>query len=825
MNIVQDARSKRGLRYIPARIPELFLMRSLLVGLVALFVVAGIAHAQPEDDSGSGPGQTLLPVEQAFRLSAKVAVPGTIALHWDIAPDYYLYRSRIKTRTSQAGLTLGSIALPDGEKKHDEFLGDVEVYHHAIDATLPYTLADAATKTLVVTIMVQGCHQTDPKVCYPPHPTTLTLDLPPAGAGAASAAMPATADLQKSIAAEAAPTGLSAPPLALKLGGAASLTGATDNTPLPPEQAFRFEAIAQSPTAILARWTMPKGYYLYRDKSTVALADGAGVTLGAPQWPAGIDHTDEHFGTVQVYFDEVELPIALSREQGAAQTVKVHAEYQGCQDNGICYPVMQRDVEVAMPVATSEQLAAAKQVFAGAASAAIPLSAPQKNIAAEAAPTNTSNAAGRSEEQALAANLSSNRLLALLSFFGFGLLLAFTPCVFPMIPILSGIIAGSGENVTMRRAFVLSVVYVLATCVVFTIAGVVAGLAGANLQAAFQKPWILWSFAILFVLLSLSMFGFYELQLPSAWQSRIASLSNQQKSGSLLGVAIMGLLSALIVGPCVAPPLAAAVLYISQTHDPVFGGMALFVLSLGMGAPLVVFGTAAGKLLPRAGAWMDAVKAVFGVVFLGLAIWMLARILDGLWIMLMSGTLLIASAVYLGALDRLADGVSGWRKLWKALGVILLLIGAAELIGATAGGRDVTQPLASLVASHGAEADSGTLAFRTIKSSTDLDRELAASAGKRVMLDFYADWCVSCKEMEKFTFTQPGVRQALADFVLLKADVTANDDADQALLKRFGLFGPPATIFFAAGSEQRALRLIGFEQADAFVERVDRLGN
>ncbi len=431
----------------------------------------------------------------------------------------------------------------------------------------------------------------------------------------------------------------------------------------------------------------------------------------------------------------------------------------------------------------------------------------------------------QSEEQALAANLSSNRWVALLSFFGFGLLLAFTPCVFPMIPILSGIIAGSGENISTRRAFVLSVVYVLATCLVFTIAGVVAGLAGANLQAAFQKPWILWSFAILFVLLSLSMFGFYELQLPSSWQTKIADISNKQKGGSLIGVAIMGVLSALIVGPCVAPPLAAAVLYISQTRDPVFGGLALFVLSLGMGAPLVVFGTAAGKLLPRAGGWMDAVKAVFGVLFLGLSIWMLARILDGFWIMLMTGALLIASAVFLGALERLPEDVSGWRRLWKALGIVLLVAGAAEILGAAAGGRDVTQPLAGVVASGNQETGAHALTFRTIKSTADLDRELAAAkqAHQPVVLDFYADWCVSCKEMEKFTFSRADVQQALSGFVLLKADVTANDDADQALLKRFTLFGPPATIFFNDGEERRALRLIGFEKAEDFIARMGKL--
>ena len=764
--------------------------------LLAALGLAAVAQAQSEDD--------LLPVDQAFKLSAKAAEPGRIALHWEIAPDYYLYRTRIKAKTAQAGVTLGDLDLPAGEKKHDEFLGDVEVYHHAVDATLPYTLADAAAKTVSVTITVQGCHEVDPKICYPPHPTPVTLDVPASGGAQAASDAGSSSGLS---------SGGSSSGLKLNLGGGQSLSAAASNEPLPPEQAFVFEAIAASPTSVLARWTMPKGYYLYRDKSSVTLTDGDGVTLGAPQWKTGVDHTDEHFGTVEVYFDEAELPIPLVREKGAAQKITLNAEYQGCQDNGICYPVMTKAVNVELPEATAQELAAA------AVNQALPSPGQRP-----ASPASGRGDVGQSEEQVLAANLSSNRLLALLSFFGFGLLLAFTPCVFPMIPILSGIIAGSGENISTRRAFVLSVVYVLATCVVFTIAGVVAGLAGANLQAAFQKPWILWSFATLFVLLSLSMFGFYELQLPSSWQSKIADISNKQKGGSLIGVAIMGLLSALIVGPCVAPPLAAAVLYISQQRDPVFGGLALFVLSLGMGAPLVVFGTAAGKFMPRAGAWMDAVKAVFGVLFLGLAIWMLSRILDGFWIMLMTGALLVASAVYLGALERLPDGVSGWRKLWKALGIVLLIAGAAELIGAAAGGRDVTQPLAGIAASGGGDKHADELPFRTIKSVADLDREVAAAAaaGKPLMLDFYADWCVSCKEMEKFTFTQPEVHSGLSDFVLLKADVTANDETDQALLKRFALFGPPATIFFKGGSELRALRLIGFEKAQAFVARIGK---
>jgi thiol:disulfide interchange protein DsbD len=412
------------------------------------------------------------------------------------------------------------------------------------------------------------------------------------------------------------------------------------------------------------------------------------------------------------------------------------------------------------------------------------------------------------------------------AFFLAGLGLAFTPCVFPMIPILSGIIAGAGDNISTRRALLLSFIYILANAVIFTIAGVIAGLAGKNLQVAFQTPWVLWCFAGMFVLMALSMFGFYELQLPSSWQSKIANVSNKQSGGSLLGVAIMGALSALIIGPCVTPPLAVAVLYIAQKHDALLGGFALFALALGMGAPLVVFGASAGKLLPRAGAWMDAVKAVFGVSFLGLAIWMLSRILDTGWIMLMAGVLAIASAVYLGALERLPDGASGWRKLWKTLGVLLLIVGAAELIGAAAGSDDLLQPLRGVgtgATSATASAAKPALSFRKIKSVADVERELAAakSAGKPAMLDFYAEWCVSCKEMEKFTFSRPEVQAALADFVLLQADVTANDDTDQALMKRYGIVAPPDTLFFGAdGGEKHALQLTGPEDADKFLKRI-----
>jgi thiol:disulfide interchange protein DsbD len=394
-----------------------------------------------------------------------------------------------------------------------------------------------------------------------------------------------------------------------------------------------------------------------------------------------------------------------------------------------------------------------------------------------------------------------------------------------MIPILSGIIAGQGKHITTRRAFVLSLVYVLAMALTYTAAGVLAGLFGGNLQAAFQNPWILGSFALVFVALSFSMFGFYELQLPTALQSRLTEISNKQQGGTLIGVAIMGLLSALIVGPCVAPPLAGALIFIGQTGDWALGGLALFALSMGMGAPLIAIGTSAGKLLPRAGAWMDTIKAVFGVLLLAVAIVLLERIVPAAVAMLLWGALLVGSGVYLGALRHLPVEASGWQQLWKSLGVVLLIYGALMLVGAAAGGKDTLQPLRGLAVGGGG-GEQQHLAFQRIKTVADLERELAAASdrGRPVLLDFYADWCVSCKEMERYTFSDPEVLAALTGFVLLQADVTANDADDQALLQdHFGLHGPPAIIFYGAdGRERRNYRVVGFMPADEFAGHVRR---
>ncbi len=756
----------------------------------------------------------LLPVEEAFALSATATERGRIEFRWKIADGYYLYKHRIAAMSVDSSFKFNPLVLPPGEKKNDEFFGDVETYRDELTAVLTGAAASGITEA-TFNVRYQGC--ADVGVCYPPHQQRIAVALPAESSVAAVDDSPSRLPqpLQERVVAggeEAATTqaSLATNSLQQALGAPSpALGGASDALPLPPEQAFGFEAIATTPTELLLRFTPAPGYYLYRDRSSFRVIDNPQVALGSPQWPTGSEHEDEHFGRVTVYFDQIEVPLPLRRMRAQAESLTLEVTFQGCQTDGICYPPMTRKVDVALPEASAAQLAASRS---------------QSNAESGTRAT-PQDAATLGEDGRLAAALAGpNRWVTLLSFFGFGLLLAFTPCVFPMIPILAGIIAGAGQ-ISTARAFALSLVYLLATALVFTLAGVVAGLAGANLQAAFQQPWILTAFALLFVALAISMFGFYELQLPTALQTRLTALSNRQSGGSLAGVAIMGVLSALIVGPCVAPPLAAAVLYIAQTHDPVLGGLALFSLSLGMGAPLLLFGTAAGRIMPRAGAWMDTVKAVFGVLFLGLAIWMLERFLAPFWILLMVGALLIACGVYLGGLERLADDASGWKRLWKSLGVVLLLLGAMELIGAFGGGRDALQPLRG-VFGGGEQAQAEALPFQRVKSIAEVEAAIAAANanGKPLLFDFYADWCVACKEMEKYTFTAPAVHTALADFVLVKADVTANDDIDQALMQRYGIIGPPATLFFGLdGSEQRDLRLIGFEAVDEFVARTQRV--
>ena len=742
----------------------------------------------------------LLPVDQAFALTASAPSADRIELRWKIADGYYLYRQRIGVQADPA-FHAEALQLPQGAKHHDEFFGDVQTYRRALLAVLP---GAAGSSSVTLKVKYQGC--ADLGVCYPPQLRTLTVALP----AAATAAAPAPA----------ADGGLSALQRVLG-GGVAPLSASTPGTdaqPLPPEQAFGFEAIVDDANTLLLRFTPAKGYYLYRDKTALRVSGADGIQAGSPRWPPGVQHRDEHFGDVVVYFDQVDVPLPLLRKTARAEAINVTATFQGCQTDGICYPPMTRSVALQLPAATTDATPnGAATVAASSPLHAAAASTPSATGAQPAIGSAATRTAPQAEDSRLAASLAgTSRWLTLLGFFGAGLLLAFTPCVLPMIPILSGLIAGQGTRLGTGRALLLSLVYVVANALVFTAAGIVAGLLGANLQAAFQTPWIITAFAALFIALALSSFGLYELQLPMALRSRLGALTDRQRGGSLAGVAAMGALSALIVGPCVAPPLAGAVLYIGQTHDPVLGGAALFLLAMGMGVPLLVFGAAAGRGLPTNGPWMTAMQRIFGFVFLGLAVWMLSRILPGAATLALWGLLALAAAAWAFGATTTTPRAQ-WLARFAAL--VLAVTGAAQLLGAFAGGSDPLQPLAGVSSA----AQPGAMpVFRTIKSSADLDRELAgaSAAGKPAMLDFYADWCVSCKEMEKYTFTDPAVQAALAGVVLLKADVTANDATDQALMQRFGIIGPPGPLFFNAGGEQRGLRLVGFEKSAPFVARI-----
>ncbi|MGF6272245.1 thiol:disulfide interchange protein DsbD [Massilia sp. UYP11] len=571
---------------------------------------------------------------------------------------------------------------------------------------------------------------------------------------------------------------------------------------LDPAVAFRFDARMADPQTAEITYTIAPAYYMYRERFAFR-ASGAGVTLGEPQVPPGkvkYDPTFEkdletHAGT---------LVIRIPVEGTGPFTLT--ATSQGCADAGLCYPPQEHSVNLGAGGAPP----ASGLPIGGAATQggmSTPSSASLADTPAAAA------AAPQSDLSTIAGILGGGSLLAIVpAFILLGLGLAFTPCVLPMVPILSSIIVGEGKHVSRSRGFALSLAYSLGMAIVYTLLGVAAGLAGEGLAAALQNPWVLGAFALLIVAMSLSMFGFYQLQLPNTLQTRLTQVSNSQQGGKLLGVFIMGAISALIVGPCVAAPLAGALVYISQTRDVFIGGAALFSMAVGMSIPLLLVGLSAGTLLPRVGPWMESVKRLFGVLMLAMAIWLVAPVIPGAAQMLLWAALLLGYGFYLLRHTR------HWAAM--AFGAAFAVLGATQLVGIASGGRDAWAPLAHL----GGAPQDHALAFSRIKTVDQLDAALAANAGKTVMLDFYADWCVSCKEMEKFTFVDPAVQEKLADTVLLQVDVTANDADDKAMLKRFGLFGPPGIILFdGAGNEIPDSRVIGFQNAEKFLASLQRL--
>lgn len=685
-----------------------------------------------------------------------------ILIEFDIADGGYLYRKEFGFTSTDGRVRLGTPRLPQGEVYDDEYLDETLEIYRGALEIAIPYTRLAAVDSLDIDMALRGCDDNF-GICYPPQDWVASVALPD---GPIS-----TAGLAGSL-----------------------FAGVDPDVELPVDEAFIPNARFDDANEMTVGWYIAPGYYLYRDRFSHAV-DGE-IQLGAARRPAGIAHTDESYGDTEIYRDYVEIVVPFARAHADAKDLQITLGFQGCKDESICYPPSEQIVALTLP-ASSE--------FASTAPGMV------------------------SEQDRFSGLILGDSWLAFLgAFYGAGLLLSFTPCVLPMVPILSSIIAGQGP-VSAQRGFFLSLAYVLGMAFTYTVAGAIAALAGAQVQALFQQPWILASFAGLFVIMALGMFGLFEIQMPSAIQSRISQLANRQKGGGFFGTAIIGALTALIVTTCVAPPLIGALAVIGQSGDVVRGSAALFALSIGMGTPLLLVGASAGKLLPKVGPWMNVVKAGFGVMMIGLAIWMLERILPGSVTLLLWALLIFLTGVFLGAFESLPAEPRPSRRLAKGIGVLACLYGAILLIGSLLGGEDPLKPIPQYAGGFAAQAERETgPAFIDLATVDQLQILLAEAraAGQPVMVDFTADWCTSCKEMEEKTFPDSGVMAALAPYMLLRADVTENDDDDKALMEYFGTYGPPTMAFFdRSGAEVDPYRLVGFVAAGEFSAHVTAVAN
>ena len=687
-----------------------------------------------------------------------------LEIDWAVEDGYYLYKDKFGFESGTPGVILGAPELPGGAEHEDEFFGKQEIYRDSFFVSIPYSVTGERPATMDLVLKLQGC--AEDWFCHPPQTWNETVEL-----------REVAADKPK-----------------LQLGNVGGLGGDF----LPVDEAFEPVAVPVDGNTVEVSFRIADDYYLYKDKIKVTTSSEK-VQLGNLALPQGEPKVDEFFGEQEVYYQEVFAKLPLARATPQSMDLDIDVEFQGCAEAGLCYPPTVRTLKVSLP----------------------------EGSAVDSLPTRASDEPVTEQARLAQVIQTSSMWVAAGVFFLAGLGLAFTPCVLPMVPILSGIIAGEGDDVSPMRGFTLALSYVMGMALVYTAAGIAAAAAGAQLQAMFNQPWVLILFAALFVALALAMFGAFDLQMPSGIQSRLAAVSGKQKSGTMIGAFVMGALSSLVVTACVAPALIAALTVMAQSQDWVRGGVALFAMSLGMGAPLLAVGAAQGKLLPKAGPWMVAIKGAFGFMMLGLAIWMLGRILPGSVTMTLWAALVFMSGVFMGGLTTLSHDSSVAQKLGKGFGLLAILYGIVLFLGAMTGGSNPLKPMASISFGSGGVmiAEEEHLEFQRIKTVEDLDRELsrAASEGKTAMLDFYADWCVSCIEMEEYTFTEQVVHDVLANTVLLQADVTANDEQDQQLLQRFGVFGPPTIIFFNnRGAQVSGYEVVGFMEAEDFAAHVEK---
>ena len=588
--------------------------------------------------------------------------------------------------------------------------------------------------------------------------------------------------------------------------------GGNEDEILEPDVAFKFTTDIKDENNLIANWQIADKHYLYRNKFKFILKEGEGIQLGDAVLPPGETKNDEFFGKIQVFHNGVEAVIPLNRSNTKATTIKVQFTYQGCaEETGICYPPIRKTVSFNLPAGGT-------------------ISSSMNNLPVETPAVK--QAFVSEQDKSLQVLQSGNLIEILVYFFLGGLALAFTACMYPMIPILSSIIVGHGEKINRGTAFAISMAYVQSMAVTFGLLGAAVALfaGGVNLQAYFQSPWILIPFSVLFVALAFSMFGFYAIQMPASVQSWLSNFSNKQEGGSLHGAIFMGAASALIIGPCAGPVIIGALAYVAAESDPLIGFFAMFILGNGLGLPLLAVGTLGGHVLPKAGTWMDTVKAGAGAVLLAIAILFLERIsfISSTFIMMLWATYFIVAGVYLGAFNAIKEGASGWFKLWKGLGVVFIVYGVIIMLGGVTGARNFNDPMhgSSLTMGGGSTVEKQHLKFKRIKTEQDLKNEIASAkaAGKFIMLDFYADWCTYCKQFEDYVFTNKEVQALLKDFVLLQADVTANDEQDQGLNKFTSVQAPPAILFFGKdGKEIRNYRIVGNMNAEVFIKHVKQI--
>ena len=570
------------------------------------------------------------------------------------------------------------------------------------------------------------------------------------------------------------------------------------NKVLEPEEAFKVVFTKQE-DKLNIKLELSKDIYLYDDKLQINITKPKKVDLtkelNLPK-PVPYDGFIVHFDNLNV-----DIPYSLMKSKLQANKYEVEIKFQGCSKAGLCYAPMSEKQVIFFEADVKEQVIE-----------------PEKTEVVQkenSVVSNTQNEDLNETDSIAAALKNSNTLLVLATFFGFGLLLSFTPCVFPMIPILSSIIVKASENETMsaKKGFFMSFVYVIAMSLAYTIAGVIAGIFGANLQAALQNPYVLITFAFVFVALAFSMFGYFEIRLPSSLQTKINKTSEGKEKQGVVGIAIMGFLSALIVGPCVAPPLAGALVYIGQTGDAILGGMALFVMSLGMGVPLLLIGLGAGKFMPKPGGWMESITKIFGLIMLGVAIWLLDRVINPIFTMYLWALLFLGSAIYL----RIYEHV-----LAKLITTVILIFGVILFVGAVSGATNPLKPLDKFTNGVNLSSTAQGLNFTKIRNINELEDALKKSS-KPVILDFWATWCVSCKELDEITFKDTEVIKKLQNFTLLKADVTQNSDDDKALQKKFGIVGPPALIFWDINKQEvKSAKIVGYKNPKEFLEILDK---